>query len=134
MRVTPDNITSLEPNQVFVFGSNLAGIHRAGAAKTAHNKFGAIMGAGFGCAGNTYAIPTKDRNIDTMPIAKIKPFVDRFIKYATWMKGKDFLVTKIGCGLAGYTPEDIAPLFSGCANLENVWLPIEFINIINKHK
>jgi hypothetical protein len=100
---------------IFVFGSNLAGIHGAGAAKFAREKYGAILGHGIGRTGMAYAIPTKDRNIQTLPISRIKPHIDVFIDYAESNKSQSFSLTKIGCGLAGYDWErDIRPLFPQC--------------------
>lgn len=103
---------------IFVFGSNLAGIHGAGSALHAKLNYGAIQGEGEGRTGNAYAIPTKDAYIKTMPLFHIEPYVKRFIDYAWSMKGRSgpelqFLVTQIGCGLAGYKPADIAPMFRG---------------------
>jgi len=129
MRITNPNITKLSLLEIFVFGSNEAGIHGAGAAKQAL-KFGAKMGAGIGANGNTYAIPTKNKNIETLPLSKIKEYVDDFIKHAENYPSHKFLVTQIGCGLAGYTPEDIAPLFRKAMTKENIYLPIEFWNIL----
>jgi len=133
-------ITKLKKNEVFVFGSNEAGIHGAGAARTAHINFGAPIGLGFGynhgIRDQTFAIPTKDWKIKTLPIEVIKFYVDRFIEFAKGAPKLTFLVTKIGCGLAGYSPDDIGPLFKGCP--DNVVLPEEFILavglMINKDK
>ncbi len=122
---TPENITKLEPDEVFVFGSNLAGIHGAGAAKTALLYFGARYGVGEGFTGQCYAIPTKDRNIETLSIEAIAKHVHKFLRVAALLPDKTFLVTKIGCGLAGYTPADIGPLFKGAP--PNVILPKEFV-------
>lgn len=105
---------------IFVFGSNLAGIHGAGAAREAHEKWGAIMGKGVGFWGNSYAIPTKDEHIRTMSVYRIVPYVRQFVDYAAMNPRKSFLVTAIGCGLAGHDPRDIAPLFAGAT--ENVFL------------
>lgn len=126
MKYTPENITSLLPDQVFVFGANEKGIHGAGAAKTAL-RWGAEMGK-YGAMGNTYGIPTKDIKIETLPINKISGYVIDFLKYAIANKDKEFLVTKIGCGLAGYKEEEIAPLFQGVIDhkIENVLLPESF--------
>ena len=108
---TPENITELEENQVFVFGSNLGGIHGKGAAKTARDKFGAKMGRGNGTTGQCYAIPTKDRCLITMSLTDIAKFVEAFKEYARQCPEKEFLVTKIGCGLAGLSEEDVSPMF-----------------------
>ena len=125
MKYTPEVITKLEPNQVFVFGSNLRGAHGAGAAKTAL-KFGAIYGAGVGHFGQTYAIPTKDLYIKTMRLGKIQGYVDTFLDYVRACPSLEFLVTKIGCGLAGYTTTEMAGLFKSKNIPSNVVLPIEF--------
>lgn len=122
-------ITSLNKDEIFVFGSNLAGIHGAGAAKYAL-KFGAMYGQGKGIQGNTYAIPTKDSNIRTLPLANIRIFVLEFLVYAKDHPSLTFLVTEIGCGLAGYTPKQIAPFFK--YHTDNVILPESFNKIINE--
>lgn len=98
---------------VFVFGSNLSGFHGAGAAADAVRYYGAIYGQGVGRQGNSYAIPTKDRHVRTMPLKDIKPYVDIFIAHAKDNPNTKFFVTRIGCGLAGYTDADIAPMFRG---------------------
>ena len=124
---SPSNITNLAPWQCFVFGSNLAGIHGAGAARTALG-WGAVIGQGVGHFGNTYAIPTKNEYIQTMPTEDIRPYVDDFFDYARTHHQWTFLVTEIGCGLAGYQPKDIAPLFGKrFLELGNVHLPERFI-------
>jgi len=102
-------------DEVFVFGSNLAGIHGAGAAKQAL-KYGARMGHGIGLQGRTYAIPTKDSDIKTMSIDKITPYIDRFKKITLEHPQVKFFVTAIGTGLAGYKDKDIAPLFKCCSS------------------
>ena len=96
---------------IFVFGSNLAGIHGAGAARHAWEKHGAIYGEGIGRHGNSYAIPTKDRKIVSLSTTAIRMFVDDFIKYAIDNPELTFKVTQIGCGLAGFTARQIAPMF-----------------------
>ena len=125
-RVTPDNVTSIKENEVFVFGSNLGGRHGKGAAKTALG-WGAKWGQAFGLQGKTYGIPTKDASIRrVLNIEEIKRYVDEFIYFASNNKDKVFYVTEIGCGLAGYKPKEIAPLFQNCLGLENVKLPYRF--------
>lgn len=129
-RITPENITSLGQNEIFVFGSNLSGIHGAGAAKTAL-KWGAIIGQPIGIQGQTYAIPTKDKFIKkTLSRFEIKIFVDEFIEYAKNNDNLTFFVTEIGCGLAGLRHEVVAPLFNDAVELENVYLPEKFWNIL----
>lgn len=108
MKFTPENITELDENQVFVFGSNLAGRHGKGAAKTAM-KFGAIYGVAVGRWSDTYAIPTKDENMSQLSLSGIEIYVRQFLEHARRHPELEFLVTKIGCGLAGYTPKQIAP-------------------------
>lgn len=97
--------------ECFVFGSNEAGFHGAGAAKYAVEHHGAVMGVGFGIAGNSFAIPTKDKTIRTLPLAVINDYVDEFIQYAKDNPRLKFQVTQVGCGLAGYKPWQIAPMF-----------------------
>lgn len=106
MEYTPENINQLKPNEVFVFGSNLAGHHGGGAARVALQNFGAIMGQGVGLQGQSYAIPTMQGGVDT-----IKPYVDEFISFAKAHPELKFYVTRIGCGIAGFRDEEIAPLF-----------------------
>ena len=118
---TPDFITELRPDEVFVFGSNLAGSHGGGAAYVAWRKFGAVMGQGVGLQGQSYAIPTMQGGVET-----IKPYVDAFIAFAQDHPELFFYVTRIGCGIAGFRDEEIAPLFSGAQALENVCLPESF--------
>lgn len=96
---------------IFVFGSNLAGIHGAGSAKEAYKKHGAIWGQGYGLAGNSFAIPTKDRTLKRLTLDEIKFYVDNFKEYAHQHPKFIFNVVKIGCGLAGYTVKQIAPMF-----------------------
>lgn len=125
MTYTPENIKSLQLNEVFVFGSNLKGQHGGGAAKLAM-KWGAKWGKGIGHAGRTYAIPTKYDFKKTLPIDEIKPFITQFILYAKDNPDLNFLVTKIGCGLAGYEISNIAPLFWSAHDIHNIFLPKEF--------
>ncbi len=117
-RVTPERITQLEKNEVFVFGSNLAGAHGGGAALLAFRKFGAIWGQGVGLQGQSYGIPTMQGGVET-----IKPYVDEFIEFAKTHSDLIFLVTRIGCGIAGFTNEEIAPLFCAAHDIENIILP-----------
>ena len=130
MKYTPENITHLEPNQIFTYGANAAGIHGAGAAKLAL-RWGAKMGQ-YGLVGQTYGIPTKDHNIRTLPLDKIQVHVDTFLAVAFSHHEYEFLLTKIGCGLALYQQKDIAPLFKIIKTgvFENVILPEEFYKII----
>lgn len=125
MRYTPEFIDSLAENEIFVFGSNLAGMHGGGAARTARLKFGAIPGVGVGPQGQSYAIPTMQGGSDT-----IRPYVDQFIEYAKNNPQKIFLVTRIGCGIAGFRDVEIAPLFKEALAVDNVVLPETFARII----
>ncbi len=104
-------ITTLKESQIFVFGSNLAGIHGAGAARQAYDSFGAVWGQGEGLQGQSYAIPTKDAEIRTLKLFLIQYYVGRFLEFAAANPNLEFLVTPIGTGLAGYTLEDIEPFF-----------------------
>lgn len=128
MKYTPENITSLEEDDIFVFGSNLAGMHAGGAARVAYERFGAIWGQGVGIQGQSYAIPTMQGGVDT-----IKPYVDDFIKLAREWDQNTFYVTRIGCGIAGFTDEEIAPLFADVLELYNVRLPESFVKIIERN-
>lgn len=125
-RYTPEYITSLKDNEVFVFGSNLAGHHGGGAARVARMKFGAVMGQGVGLQGQSYAIPTMQGGVET-----IKPYVDEFIDFARKNPQLTFYVTPIGCGIAGFEPKQIAPLFYDAFGVENIILPKPFFDIIN---
>ena len=125
-KYTPDFITELGPNDIFVFGSNLAGAHAGGAARLASQKFGAIWGQGVGLQGNSYAIPTMQGGIET-----IKPYVDEFIEFAKSHPELTFYVTKIGCGIAGFKEEEIAPLFKTAINISNIRLPEDFMDILS---
>lgn len=114
---------------VFVFGSNLAGRHGKGAAKFALEHHGAIYGVGIGLQGNSYAIPTKDKDLTVLPLYLIEDYVDEFLNFAYVHDTFTFKVTKIGCGLAGYTPEQIAPMFKYAPI--NCELPDEFKEVIS---
>ena len=128
-RISAKWITSLSENEIFVFGSNLAGFRRGGAAAIAHKEFGAAWGQGVGLHGQTYAIPTMQGGVET-----IKPYVYEFLLFAKAHKELTFLVTEIGCGIAGFTVEEIAPLFCAAIdeNIENVYLPESFYEKINQ--
>ena len=123
---TPERITELKPNEVFVFGSNLAGAHGGGAARLAYDRFGAIWGQGVGLQGQSYAIPTMQGGVET-----IKPYVDEFVRFAQTRPDLKFYVTQIGCGIAGFKVEEIAPLFQAAIDVENVILPKEFVSYLN---
>lgn len=119
---TPGRITELKEKEIFVFGSNLAGMHGGGAARIAYSHFGAIWGQGVGLQGRSYAIPTMQGGVET-----IKPYVDAFISFARQHSELTFLVTRIGCGIAGFSDEEIAPLFREALDVENVILPRSFV-------
>lgn len=132
LRVTPEDMGELSKNQVFVFGSNEAGIHGAGAAFYASKKFGAHLGLGFGFAGRSFAIPTKDWEVMPLPLPVIEFYVKRFIAFTRkYGQSWEFMVTKVGCGLAGFTPEQIAPFFKDCRNQKNIWLPQDFHDVLD---
>jgi hypothetical protein len=114
---------------IFVFGSNLAGRHGKGAALWAHNVCGAIYGQGEGLQGRSYAIPTKDHQLRTLPLPVIEQHVRTFLAFAEAHPELQFRVTAIGCGLAGYKPEQIAPMFRLTAN--NVHLPDVFLDVLD---
>ena len=124
-RFTPDFITNLKPGEIFVFGSNLDGYHAGGAARVASEKFGAEWGVGVGLTGQCYAIPTMQGGVET-----IKPYTDQFIAFAAEHPELTFLVTRIGCGIAGFADAEIAPLFAAALDAPNVVLPQSFVEII----
>ena len=131
---TPEIINYLEPNEIFVFGSNEAGMHGGGAAKTAQEKFGAIYGVPFGLMGQSFAIPTKDTRIETLPLSDILNYLVSFIKFTIDNPQLKFYLTKIGCGLAGYTTNNIKSILWKAVDLatnngelpQNIIIPIEF--------
>lgn len=125
MRFTPERITELAPNEIFVFGSNLAGHHGGGAARMAMLRFGAIYGQGVGLQGQSYAIPTMQGGVDT-----IEPYVEAFVDFAKHRQDLTFFVTRIGCGIAGFNDADIAPLFKNAIGVPNIVLPRQFYEIL----
>ena len=120
-------ISQLADNEVFVFGSNLAGMHGGGAARVAHQRFGAVMGQGVGLQGQSYAIPTMQGGVET-----IRPYVDEFIRFAVEHPDMKFLVTPIGCGIAGFTAREMGPLFAAAVEVDNIILPLEFVQAIEE--
>ena len=126
-RISPDLINNLKENEIFVFGSNLDGMHDGGAARAAYNKFGAIWGQGVGLQGQSYGIPTMHGGVDA-----IKPYVDEFIDFAKSHPELKFLVTRIGCGIAGFRDEEMAPLFKDAIEIENIYLPKSFYYVLVK--
>lgn len=126
-RITPKWITTLADNEIFVFGSNLQGRHGGGAARMAHEQFGAVWGQGTGLQGKSYAIPTMHGGTE-----EIAPYVDTFIAFACEHKELKFLVTEIGCGIAGFTAREMAPLFRDALDIENIYLPQRFIQELER--
>lgn len=133
-KVTPERITSLKPNEIFVFGSNLKGLHAGGAARCALDNFGAQWGNGVGIQGQSYAIPTLTApggyGADMLSIPELKKYIDEFLNFAAQHRDLVFLVTPIGCGIAGFTPEEIAPLFKPALDMNNVTLPQSFLDVL----
>lgn len=125
-KFTPERINDLKENEIFVFGSNLAGLHGGGAARLAYDRFGAVWRQGVGLQGQSYAIPTMQGGVET-----IKPYVDEFIEFAGKHPEMTFYVTKIGCGIAGFKDQEIAPLFAKAIDIENIILPESFVNCIS---
>ena len=123
-RVTPEKITRLATNEVFVFGSNALGHHAGGAAKVAFEKFGAVWGQGHGMQGKSYAIDSMSGD------EAMQKDVDEFVAFARQHPDKTFFVTPIGCGIAGKNPSEMAPMFRECGELKNVCLPASFWNVI----
>ena len=123
--IASDCIDTLEKDEIFVFGSNLAGHHMGGAARVANIKFGAEWGVGVGLTGQSYAIPTMQGGVET-----IRPYVDEFVEFANQHQNMKFLVTRIGCGIAGFNDEDIAPLFRKALPVSNIYLPQKFYDIL----
>ena len=134
-RVTPETVTKLATGQIFVFGSNLRGIHGDGAALTARKLFGARNTVGEGMTGHCYAIPTKHTPWERRSLDEIGESVGIFLKSAHFAQSAlkwTFLVTAIGCGRAGYTPAQIAPLFRPAIEMQNVWLPASFWRVLSQ--
>lgn len=123
-RVTPERITHLAPGEIFVFGSNARGMHGGGAARQAYESFGAVWGQGHGLQGRSYAI-------DSMSgLGALQEDAQQFCEFARSHPNMRFLVTLIGCGIAGFHPSDVAPCFEACRELSNVTLPAEFWDIL----
>ena len=123
--IASDSIDTLEKDEIFVFGSNLAGHHMGGAARVANITFGAEWGVGVGLTGQSYAIPTMQGGVET-----IRPYVDEFVEFANQHQNMKFLVTRIGCGIAGFKDEEIAPLFRKAVSVSNIYLPQKFYDIL----
>lgn len=123
-RIASDRIAELADNELFVFGSNIQGAHGGGAAWFAHKKFGAEWGVGEGITGRTYALPTMEG------MESLKQAVANFIECAQKHPEKVFHVTAVGCGIAGYSPKQVAPLFRAALEMENVYLPQVFVDVM----
>lgn len=123
-RITPSLVSALEPGEVFVFGSNIQGMHMGGAARVAMERFGAVWGVGEGLQGQSYALPTMEG------IESLEKAVARFVEFARQHPELRFLVTAVGCGIAGYTAEQVAPFFKSVIDLQNVYLPQSFWDVI----
>ena len=117
-KITPENVTKLSSCEIFVFGSNLAGEHLGGAAKFAYEEFGAEWGVGSGPTGRCYAIPTMHGDLES-----IRPYAEEFIRYAKEHPDNRFLLTRVGCGIAGFKDEEMAGLFEECKDIPNVSIP-----------
>lgn len=130
MYVTPNHIKELKENEIFVFGANRQGRHGLGSALTARNKFGAIYGQSEGLQGQSYAIITKELRKEYQPVTldEIKKGVDTFIQFAKDNKHLTFYVVELGCNLAYFTVEEIAPLFKPAIRLKNIYLPQRFLD------
>ena len=122
LRVTPDRLEQISGTDILVFGSNQQGIHAGWIAQEALERFGAQMHQGTGIQGQSYAIPVMQGDVDT-----IQPYVDEFLGYASRHPHQRFMVTEVGCTLAGFEPEDIAPFFARAREESNIWLPISFL-------
>ena len=129
-RVTPRSVKGLRDNQVFVFGSNIAGRHSGAAAKQALLKWGAVWGLASGPQGRSYAIPTVSGKANNVKL--IEPYARQFAQYARDHRDKTFLVTAVGCGNAGFTAEQVAPFFRDCIDLSNVYLPESFWQVLRR--
>lgn len=137
MKITPNNITHLKPNEIFVFGSNMLGHHAGGAARTAVEKFGAVYGQPVGLQGQSYALPTLDANMNKVSLEQLKGTIERFTETVLSHPNKRFLLTEIGCGIAGFKVSEIAPLFEKAflKNVSNLSFPQSFIDYLtNKIK
>ena len=133
-RISSNNITKLEDNEVFVFGSNTQGAHGGGGARFAMN-FGAVYGQAFGLQGKTFAIPTVDyTKSGKMEVSEIKKYVDKFLDFTLKHKDKKFLVTEIGCGIAGFKVEEMAELFRAALEYDNVYIPKRFYDYLTSNK
>ena len=133
-KVAPNPVKSLKENEIFVFGSTESGVHGAGTAWLAHDKFGAELGKGYGLSGQSYAVPVKDHNVNRLHLSVIKVYVDDFLEYAKHHPKNMFILTEIGTGSTGYRVENIAPLFQKVMEIDNILLPQKFINFFEQNK
>lgn len=124
---TPQFITTLKPNEIFVFGSNLQGFHGGGAAALAYRSFGAVWGQGEGLQGQSYALPTMFSDPRDM-----QPYVANLLDCAKSHPDLKFYVTEVGCGIAGFTVAQIAPLFEAALEVPNVILPQSFVAVLSQ--
>lgn len=125
-RISSNTIEKLNDNEIFVFGSNIQGMHGGGAAWYAHKNFGAEWGIGEGLTGRTYALPTMEGT------ASMKKAIAHFIDCAKQHPELTFLVTAVGCGIAGYTPKEVAPMFREALSVENIYLPKVFVDELSR--
>lgn len=130
MKITNEKTNTLLPHEIFVFGSNLKGVHGAGAARYAMDNFGAVLGVGEGFTGQCYALPTKDEDIQTRDLLLITKSVIRLYQSVVSHPDRFFIITAVGCGLAGLKAEDIAPMFRNFLKFENVSLPQSFVDVL----
>jgi hypothetical protein len=128
--ISSENVTHLNAGEIFVFGSNIAGRHGRYAAKQAREHFGAIYGCGRGLQGQSYAIPTMNANIKPLPYAEICIYINEFVAFANAHPNMKFLVTRVGCGSAGYTDEQMAIAFKMAALTQNIYLPRKWWEVL----
>lgn len=130
-RITPENITIVSSDMRILVGTNESGIHGTGIARMATENWGLQWGIGFGPSGFCFGLPTKDWMIKQLPLGVIEQYAERYIEYCQIATKLKHYVTKVGCGLAGYTVPDIAPFFQRCRRYNNMWLPQDFIDFYN---
>lgn len=130
-RITPENITVITSDMRILIGTNESGVHAAGIARIGHENWGLQWGVGFGPSGFCFGLPTKDWTIRQLPLSVIEQYVERYIDYCQISTKLSHYVTKVGCGLAGYTVPDIAPFFQRCRRYNNMWLPQDFMDFYN---
>ena len=126
-RVTPEKVNKVRNNEIYVFSSNLQGLHNDGTARIAFQRYGAVMGQSVGLQGKCYAIPTLQGEPNI-----VRPYVDELLEFVKQHPEQTFIVTKIGTDIAGYTPQDIAPMFKKAVWMKNVRLPQEYWDILGQ--